>query len=203
MIISTEYIVNKIKNQIKRYNVSDKAAVLIPIIKNDRNQLCLLFEIRALTLKSQPGDICFPGGRLDIDDTTVIDTVIRETYEEIGIAKNDIKIYGQLPSFTSNLGFKIYPVVGELTSCQFNLNNDEVSDVFIVPIEWFIHNPPIKSTIEHDQNPTKGFPIELIPNYAMRWPKSFQQDVYFYQYDNHIIWGLTAQIIQLFLKTIE
>lgn len=202
-MITTEYIFNKIENQIKKYNIADKAAVLIPIVRNHDDQLCLLFEVRSSTLKWQPGDICFPGGKMEVSDHNAINTALRETEEELGIEKDKIKVYGQLPSFLSAIGLKIYPVVGECLSTHFKLNEAEVADTFMVPINWFISNPPLKATMEVAHKPAHDFPFELIPKRSKDWQKRSQHDVYFYHYQHHVIWGLTAQIIQRFLTTIE
>lgn len=201
-MITTSEIFNKIDSKPPKSNLKDKAAVLIPIIELD-NQLHLLFEVRSSKLKLQPGDICFPGGRMEWVDNSPIDTAIRETSEELGLAKNTIKIYGQLPSFLSNIGLKIYPIVGELTSLELNINQNEVSNTFSVPIEWFIKNKPIETIIEVAHKPADNFPFHLIPNYTKIWQKRSQHNIYIYHYKNYVIWGLTAQIIRLFLQTIS
>lgn len=200
-MISTKHILNRIENQIKNDTFSNKAAVLIPIVNN--NGLNLLFEVRASTLRWQPGDICFPGGKMDAKDNSPIDTAIRETSEELGIAKNEIKIYGKLPSFFSTIGLKIYPIVGEMKTSELNINRDEVAHTFSVPINWFIENPPIKANMAVAHKPMDGFPFELIPKVSKEWQQRTQHDVYIYHYKDFVIWGVTAQIIQLFLKTIN
>lgn len=201
-MITISNIINKIESNSITADLKDNAAVLIPIIYVN-NQLHLLFEVRSSTLKWQPGDICFPGGKMEWIDNSPIDTAIRETSEELGIAENNIKIYGQLPSFLSNIGLKIYPVVGELASLELNINKNEVSNTFSVPIEWFIKNKPIETIIEVAHKPTDNFPFHLIPNYTKIWQKRSQHNIYVYHYENYVIWGLTAQIIRLFLKTIS
>lgn len=201
-MISKKHILNRVENQIKKHNLADKAAVLIPIIEDNDGRLSLLFEVRSSSLRSQPGDICFPGGKMDITDHSPSDTAIRETHEELGITKNSIKIYGELPSFYSAIGFKIYPIVGELTSTQFSLNQAEVSHTFCVPLDWFINTTPIKATIEAAHRPADDFPFALLPQKSKDWQKRSQHEVYIYQYQGYVIWGLTAQIIQQFIKTV-
>ncbi|WP_392562766.1 CoA pyrophosphatase [Orbus sturtevantii] len=201
-MITTSDIFRKIENRTKESNLKDKAAVLIPIIQVD-NQLQLLFEVRSSKLKWQPSDICFPGGRMELIDNSPTDTAIRETSEELGIAQNTIKIYGSLSPFLANIGLKIYPVVGELTSLQLNINPDEVANTFSVPIEWFIEHPPIETTMEVAYKPGNNFPFHLIPNYTKTWQKLAQHNIYVYHYKNYVIWGLTAQIIRLFLQEIN
>lgn len=203
MTLTAQLIKDRIENQSKTVNKADKASVFIPIIKNSHDQLSLLFQIRSSLLTWQPGDICFPGGRMETQDCSPIDTAIRETHEELGIAKEMIQVYGQLPAFISAIGLKIYPIVGELSSLQFNLNKNEVADTFTVPIDWFIANHPVKATIEVAHKPANDFPFELVPQRSKDWKKRSQHPVYFYHYQKYVIWGLTAQIVQLFLTTIR
>lgn len=202
-MITTAQIFNQIKNQIKSDDFSHKAAVFIPLIRDEYDQLNILFEVRAATLRWQPGDICLPGGKMEARDHSAIDTAIREMIEELGLPAEKIKIYGQLPAFISAVGFEIYPVVGELTCQQFRLNKDEVAQTFTVPLEWFIKNPPRKTAMEVAHKPATDFPFELLPNQAKDWQKRSQHDIYVYHYQNFVIWGLTAHIIQLFLHTIN
>lgn len=202
-MISKKQILNKLENQIKKPNFAGKASVLIPLIEDASGKLNLLFEVRSTLLRWQPGDICFPGGKMEATDSTPIDTAVRETHEELGIEKNTIKIYGELPSFYSTIGFKIYPVVGELTSDVFNLNPDEVSQTFCVPVEWFLNNPPIKTAMDVGHKPADNFPFDLLPERTKEWQKKSQHNILVYHYHDYVIWGLTAQIVQQFLKTIS
>ena len=61
-----------------------RSAVLIPLIQVD-GEWHILFEVRSLTMRKQPGDISFPGGRIDKTDPTPLAAALRETYEELGI----------------------------------------------------------------------------------------------------------------------
>lgn len=201
-MISIDYIENKLSNQLKKCNLTEKACVLIPIIQDNSGQLSLLFQVRSPLLKRQPNDICFPGGRMEHIDQTPIDTALRETHEELGININTIKIFGQLPSFRSAIGFKIYPVVGQLTCLDFALNYSEVADVFTVPIDWFITHPPLKSHKQIAVKPAIDFPFHLIPNQTNKWQIQSHYEVYFYRYQHYTIWGLTAQIVRSFINTI-
>lgn len=201
-MISIEHIATSLAKQKKRYDINKNAAILIPIVKDKSGQLNLLFQIRSLKLRWQPGDICFPGGRMENIDLSPIDTAIRETHEELGVSMSSIKVYGQLPLVTSRIGLNIYPVIGELTSQEYNINKNEVAEIFTVPINWFYNNPPLKSSIEIIHRPAINFPYELVPQYDKEWHKQSKYDVFFYCYGKYTIWGLTAQIIQSFLETI-
>ena len=190
----------KTKNQ---FHTINKAAVLIPIITIE-NQLHLLFQVRSKKLKWQPGDICFPGGRVEATDGNPEYTAKRETFEELGITIDQITILGQLPKFIASLGMMIYPFVAKIESLDnLLLNQDEVESIFTVPLEWFINHQPKQATMLVGFKPDDNFPFELVPNRTANWQQKSQHDVYFYQYENFVIWGLTAQIINSFIRTIK
>lgn len=198
--------IEKITKQIQKKQiikcVDNKAAVLLPIVHVD-DQLELLFQVRSKKLKWQPGDICFPGGRVELTDINPEHTAKRETAEELGIALNQITILGQLPKFIATLGMMIYPFVGTINSLDdLQLNHDEVEQIFTVPIKWFIDNQPQCATMFLGHKPADNFPFDVITNRSTNWQKRSEHAVYYYQYQNWVIWGLTAQLLKFFIDTI-
>ena len=202
-MITLEKITDILKTTKHPKQINNKAAVLIPIVKVD-NQLHLLFQIRSHKLKWQPGDICFPGGKVEIEDINPEQTAKRETCEELGLSINEITILGQLPKFIATLGMIIYPFVGKIDSIDdLKLNFDEVESIFTVPLEWFKNNQPVHATMQVGHKPDNDFPYNLLPNRSKDWQKRSEHLVYFYHYNNYIIWGLTAQIIKQFINIIQ
>ena len=202
-MITLEKITDILRTTKHAKQINNKAAVLIPIVKVD-NQLHLLFQIRSHKLKWQPGDICFPGGKVEIEDINPEQTAKRETCEELGLTINEITILGQLPKFIATLGMIIYPFVGKIDSIDdLKLNFDEVESIFTVPLEWFKNNQPLHATMQVGHKPDNDFPYNLLPNRSKDWQKRSEHLVYFYQYNNYIIWGLTAQIIKQFINIIQ
>ncbi|MFQ1053754.1 NUDIX hydrolase [Gilliamella apicola] len=202
-MITLEKITDILRTTKHAKQINNKAAVLIPIVKVD-NQLHLLFQIRSHKLKWQPGDICFPGGKVEIEDINPEQTAKRETCEELGLSINEITILGQLPKFIATLGMIIYPFVGKIDSIDdLKLNFDEVESIFTVPLEWFKNNQPLHATMQVGHKPDNDFPYNLLPNRSKDWQKRSEHLVYFYQYNNYIIWGLTAQIIKQFINIIQ
>ncbi|NUF26530.1 8-oxo-dGTP pyrophosphatase MutT, NUDIX family [Gilliamella bombicola] len=201
-MITIENIAKQIKKQEKTKFDDNKAAVLLPIVDID-HQLHILFQVRSKKLRWQPGDICFPGGRVELTDINPEYTAKRETVEELGITFDQIKILGQLPKFIATLGIIIYPFVGTINSIDnLQLNHDEVEQIFTVPVEWFIHHPPEHATMLVGHKPADDFPFDIIANRSPHWQKRSEHTVYFYQYHNWVIWGLTAQILKRFIETI-
>ncbi|WP_392566903.1 CoA pyrophosphatase [Utexia brackfieldae] len=172
-----------------------QAAVFIPLVETEAG-ISFLFEVRAAHLKWQPGDICFPGGKVELTDTSTHFTALRETQEELGLGAQDIKIYYELPPFFTVLGLEIYPVIGEIVHPEhIKINQQEVESIFTVPISWFMANPPIKADMLVATKPAGNFPLELLKNRDTEWQQRSSHEVYLYPYQHHVIWGLTAQII--------
>ncbi|OCG20548.1 MULTISPECIES: NUDIX hydrolase [unclassified Gilliamella] len=202
-MITIENIAKQIKKQECTKFVDNKAAVLLPIVDID-HQLHLVFQVRSKKLKWQPGDICFPGGRVELTDINPEYTAKRETVEELGISLNQITILGQLPKFIATLGIAIYPFVGTINTLDdLQLNHDEVEQIFTVPIEWFLHNPPQRATMFVGHKPADDFPFNIIVNRSPEWQKRSEHLIYFYHYNNWVIWGLTAQILKQFVDKIQ
>ena len=114
------------------------AAVLVPVVAR-AGQVNLLFTQRTEHLNAHPGQISFPGGRVEAQDASRIDTALRETEEEIGLARSHVQILGALPVYELGTGFRITPVVGWIEA-PFATRPDpyEVADIFEVPMAHFL-----------------------------------------------------------------
>ncbi|MRH41314.1 NUDIX domain-containing protein [Aquibacillus halophilus] len=199
-------ILNKVNNHTPTILGSEtfsKFAVLIPLVMRD-NEINILFEVRSQSLRRQPGEICFPGGRIDDQDKTEKDAAIRETTEELGISKSEILDVHPLDYMVSPFGMIVYPYVGLLkNSTMIKPNPSEVGEVFMVPLTYFLETNPEIYKVNLDIQPEKNFPLNLIQGgQDYKW-RTLQMDEYFYSYDNKVIWGLTAKIISHFVEMIR
>ncbi|RDW22432.1 coenzyme A pyrophosphatase [Oceanobacillus arenosus] len=199
-------IINKLKDRVPSilgYEQLRKSAVLIPLVEIE-NETHILFEVRSMELRSQPGDICFPGGRIDLDDPEPRYCAIRETTEELGIAESTIKDVLPLDYVTMDRGRIIYPFVGRITNhTQMRPNPSEVSEVFTVPLAYFLNTEPEKYRVNLQVVPDADFPFDLIvggENYNFR---EHPIEELFYKYDNKVIWGLTAKILTHFIELLH
>jgi len=115
-----------------------EAAVLVPLV-NRGGGVQLLFTQRTAHLDDHAGQISFPGGRVEPDDTDREATALRETEEEIGLARDAIALLGRLPDYDIPSGFRITPVVGWIEP-PIALKPDpfEVAGVFEAPLEHFL-----------------------------------------------------------------
>lgn len=177
-----------------------KSAVLLPLVEVD-GKLGVLFEVRAKTLAFQPGEVCFPGGRIEDEDSDYEQTVWRECYEELGLSEPDLEILGQLTPLVSPMGMEVYPYLGLIGDIsKIKVNAGEVDSTFVVPLEFFYNTEPRTTMSEVGTRSASDFPHDLVPNYPREWKLRSKYKVYFYVYGGRVIWGLTAHILRMFLE---
>lgn len=113
------------------------AAVLVPIVL--REQPTVLLTERTSHLSTHSGQIAFPGGKHDADDSDMVATALREAQEEVGLAPEFIRVIGQLPVYVTGTAFVITPVVA-LVRDGFALapNAHEVEAIFEVPLQFLM-----------------------------------------------------------------
>ncbi|WP_291259052.1 CoA pyrophosphatase [Fusobacterium sp.] len=177
------------------------AAVLITMIVIEDEEYIVL-EKRASQIR-QGGEISFPGGKYDTSDLTTETTAYRETYEELGVEKEKIEILGKFGSLITPRGMLLDIYVGYLNIedvREIRFNVSEVEKLLFVPIKFFKENKPRIEKIE-----TKSIPmfspseLRLPRRYGNSWSGYFR-DVYFYNYQEEVIWGITAEIIYEFIQ---
>jgi len=152
------------------------AAVLIAIIEENQ-QLYVLFTKRAAHLKHHPGQISFPGGKVEDFDNNFIATAIREAEEEIGLNSHDINIIGQLNPYETISGYVVTPVIAFINKQQdYVMDKNEVDEIFQVPLQYFLNfDNHYAINIERQHKP---FSIHFMP------------------YGHHNIWGATAVMLK-------
>jgi len=160
-----------------------RAAVLIPIISTS-DRLELLLTRRTDRVEHHKNQISFPGGAVDSDDKSIIDAALRETKEELGILPDDIDVIGMIDEVTTPSRFLITPIVGILNKLPpLTLNTIEVKDAFTVPLSFFVDSKNVR--------------VEMLEY------EGIKREVYFYEYGDKTIWGVTAYMIQLLLRCIQ
>lgn len=175
-----------------------KAAVLVPLVDID-GQDHLLFQVRSSKLRWQPGDISFPGGKFEDIDENAKATAIRECMEELGITRDNIQYIGDLDRIISPIGVQLHPIVGRLTTRNWQPNSSEVAELFTVPLDFLLAMTPQKAMMDSGTRPKENFPFHLLPHIKDEWRVRRSYEVYFYPYENHVIWGLTALVLKNFL----
>lgn len=187
--------------RIENENDYFSSAVLIPLVCY-KGQLRVLFEVRSSTLSWQPGEICFPGGRIEHDDCSPLAAAIRETSEEIGVPGELIQPLGALDYIVSPIGVILYPFVGFIEKAEAVVPScDEVGKIFSVPLDYLMATEPLIGRMEVATRPLGDFPIHLLPDgYPIDWKRRAEYEVLFYQYKEYVIWGLTAKVLHKFIQ---
>jgi len=157
------------------------AAVLVPLFQKDED--ChLLFTKRSDQVKYHKGEISFPGGVVDEEDSELINTALREAFEEIGLRKSDVQIIGVLDDIVTITEFIVTPIVGLFPyPYPFKISEVEIAELIEVPLSFLLDN------CTSEKETFRGGQKEV---------------VYSYQYGKHIIWGATARILKQFLDLI-
>jgi len=183
-ICSFEIVKNKL-SAYKRYEMAATprvAAVLLPIIRRG-DECFILFTKRVRGLQHHGGEVSFPGGLMEIEDKSLADTALRETYEEIGIATEDVEVFGELDDELSKGGHRVTPFVGLLKNQNYDIQATEVDKIYEVPVPYLIRKDVY---------------------YTERWiVDGVGREVHFYRYGNDIIWGLTARILSRFFDIVR
>lgn len=151
------------------------AAVLVPVVAR-AEALTVLLTRRTDHLHHHPGQISFPGGRVEETDVSAVMTALRETEEEIGLDPDCVELLGELPEYRTGTGFRITPVVG-LVHPPFDLTLDsfEVAEAFEVPLSHFL------DPARHQKHQAE-YQGRMREYYAM-------------PYGDYFIWGATAGIL--------
>lgn len=171
--------------QFDGYPRSD-ASVLVPLVERDEG-LTLLLTQRTAHLREHAGQISFPGGRAEPGDVDAVDTALRETEEEVGLARRHIEVIGALPVYRTVTNFDVTPVVA-LVCPPFELALDahEVAEAFEVPLAFLM-------TPAHHRRHVFEFAGGRREFLSMPWPRPDGQGEYF-------IWGATAAMLRNFYR---
>lgn len=150
------------------------AAVLLPLFWQHQ-QWQLLMTQRALHLKHHPGQISFPGGKLEVGESPAA-AALRELEEEVGIAAKQVRLLGSLPAINTSTGFIVQPLLGILTKPpQPTIDPGEVASVLYVPLAHAI-------SAEH--------------RHSEYWQlRGRRQQLHFIPFGERLIWGASAQIL--------
>ena len=174
-------------------------AVLVPLVKRPEG-LCLLYEVRAETLGRQPGEVCFPGGKMEGGESPEA-CALRETWEELAIPPEAVEVIAPLDLVTHQGGFVMHPILGLVdASAPVRPSPAEVKEIFYTPVDWLLAHPP--AVYEYDLIPQVGedFPYDRIGfSRGYRW-RGGKVTVPVYDWPGHPIWGLTGRITRHLLE---
>jgi 8-oxo-dGTP pyrophosphatase MutT (NUDIX family) len=151
------------------------AAVLVPIV--DHPEPTVLLTQRAQHLPDHAGQVSFPGGKIDQGDTSPLASALRETDEEIGLARRFVEPLGYLDLYLTTLGYRIVPVVARIKpGFALTLNTREVDASFEVPLAFLMDQDNVQRHARDWQGMTRHY-------YAITFGERY-------------IWGVTAGILR-------
>ncbi|HEY3311439.1 MAG TPA: CoA pyrophosphatase [Anaerolineales bacterium] len=158
-----------------------EAAVLVPLARVD-GEWQVLYTRRTDLVKDHKGQVSFPGGATDPQDTSPEATALREAQEEVGLRPEHLQVLGQLGEMRTVTNFIVTPVVAVFPwPYAFKVHTVEVSRVFTLPLEWLA---------DHDN-----------------WQEFFRKGtsrslITYFPYDGELLWGVTARITVEFIRAI-
>jgi len=159
-----------------------RACVLLPLIE-DQDGWVVIFLQRSPSLSVHSGQIAFPGGAAEPNET-LEEAALRETEEELGIPRSNVELIGRLDDMVTISGYVVAPFIGIVhEKPEYVLQAAEVADAFEVPLEALLD----------PKNPRIGY----MEYWGGRHP------IYEYLYDNRVIWGLTGRIVKVFLDLVR
>ena len=179
-------MIDSIKQKLELINLIEptkykKAGVLI-LLKKDicSNEFHILFTKRSSKLSTHSGEVSFPGGMWEEKDTSLFDTAMRESNEEIGLKKKNVMDLGRMNYLLSRHKVEVNPFVGYLESNQEFIGNFEIDEIFDVPVSFLLNN----NNILYKEFKRNDLRISM-PSWV---------------YNGNRIWGLTALITADFLN---
>lgn len=160
-----------------------RAAVLIPLVQVEE-EWSIVFIRRAESMRVHKGQIAFPGGGVD-EGESLETAALRETEEEVGVARSAVRLIGRLDDVVTRTGFLVAPFVGVIRErpSRYVSHPDEVTEVFEVPL----------SVLFSSRNPE----VRYLPYRGEQFPS------YFYHHEGREIWGLTGRMLKAFLDVVR
>jgi len=160
------------------------SAVLIPLLCKD-DEIHVLLTERTHEVRRHKGQVCFPGGTPESTDASLLETALREAWEEVGVRPEDVEVIGEIDdNVVSSTGYVISPFVGFVPyPYDFSASESETRDIFFVPLSVLM-------------DPSRFFHQERqIGEYYYSGPVC--------DYEGHVIWGATGRILMHFVELLS
>lgn len=159
-------------------------AAVLAAFTDGANEPELILTRRSKNMRSHAGEVAFPGGKIERVDSTLIDTALRESQEEIGLHPHQVEVIGQIDAMHSRQGVKVQPIIGLVDAAlDFKPRTNELDSVFKVPVSLF-YDPSAKITHRFEMN-----------NSLVEMPA--------FRFEDYTIWGLTLAMIVKILNHVN
>ncbi|MEX1194433.1 MAG: CoA pyrophosphatase [Dehalococcoidia bacterium] len=167
-------------------NPSASAAAVLVLVRSVKDEPHIVFTERTSKVEHHKGQICFPGGGSDETDPTPEATALRETFEEIGVKSEDVRIIGQLDDMVTVSNFRVSPFVGVIqheAGYEYEICDAEVERVIEVPLSFLMEDGNMELEVREHQ----GREV-LVPAFS---------------YNGHRIWGATARMLHQLIELVR
>ena len=184
MYVSAWDVIRRILSAHPKKTITDPSltpAAVMLLIYQKNGEHCVLLNRRTDLVEHHKGEISFPGGRWDKNDSTLLDTALRETEEEMGLRPEDIELLGDLDDTPTSSKFLISTYVGTIEyPYHFKPNDGEVAEVLEVPLSALMDPDNVREE------------LWIVDQQLVNSPA--------YAYDGHLIFGATARVLSRFLE---
>ena len=178
------------------------SCVLIPFVERE-GRLCLLFELRSAGI-SQPGEVCFPGGRMEAGETP-LQTAVREIGEELSVPEGRILYAHEYDTLIHYANMAIHTVVAQLDPQvleEIRPAENEVAEWFTIPVDWLAENEPVLYEYRILPEIRDDFPYDIIESPDKYNWRTGKWTIPIWNYEGHCLWGMTARIVYALLKSL-
>ncbi len=156
------------------------AAVLVPLTPTE-NGLDVVLTKRSPALNKHPGQVSFPGGRMDEDDRDLVWTALRESHEEIALEPDDVTVYGALLKLPTITGYTVTAYVGEFPQpYELDPNPNEIETLIQAPLMHFAQDDIYR--LEYQTWENHEFPM------------------HYFDYEDQVVWGATGFMLYTLLE---
>jgi coenzyme A diphosphatase NUDT7 len=177
-----------------------RSALIVPLIQREEN-VEILFELRARHLRRSPGEVGFPGGRVEAGESPW-QAALRELEEELGVPGDRVECLGRLPEQQRRRDELIVPFVGRLTDdVELNPDGAEVEEVFTLTLDHLLQSDFREAGLTEQYTLSDDFPRKYLPDGG--WDRKVTRSVRYLIYGKYLIWGLSANILFQLLELIR
>ena len=179
-----DLLTKKLSNYAPRQLALDypEAGILVPVT-DDENNPEMIFTLRSANLKTHRGQVSYPGGKRDPEDSSLAATALRETHEEIGLPPDQVDVIAPLSQVMSRYGILVTPYVGVVPGYHPVVPNPyEIESVFRVPLSFFLEDRRERTDALSFLNHTFYVPC--------------------YRWERYQIWGLSAVVLVDFMNAV-
>jgi 8-oxo-dGTP pyrophosphatase MutT (NUDIX family) len=176
-----------------------RSAVIVPLIEREGG-VEIVFELRTRHLRRSPGEVGFPGGRVETGESPW-EAALREIAEELGVTGDQVECLGRLPEQQRRRDELIVPFVAKLArDVQLEPDGVEVEEVFTLSLDHLLQTGFREAAVTEQHTLSADFPHRFLP--GGRWERKVTRPVRYLIHGKYLIWGLSANILFQLLERI-